>query len=670
MRFIQCCEARRSMDSIFHHLLESPVAFFLIIITIILAAPLLSERIRLPGVIGLVVGGMVVGPYGLHLLDDGEVVRLFAEIGLIYLMFSAGLEVDLQQFQRVRNKAINFGVLTFLIPLVGGIALGFAIGLDVPGAILLGSAVSSHTLLAFPILNRLGIVGREPVAVTVGATVFTDIAAFLVLAVISGMAGGDASVGRFVALIIGLIVYATLVIFGLPRIGKGFFARFSGGALEFQFVLVALFGVALLAEAIGLHAVVGAFLAGLAINSALPHRSMVLGRILFFGEALFIPIFLIHSGMITDPGAFFSSGETLAVGVALTLVAYVTKYAAAWVAGRIYGYNNDEVMTMFGLSQAQAAVTLPTVLVGVEIGLFPPSIFSGTMLMILATSITSPLLVEHFGKRLRREEPVVAKDRPNPFERVLVPVLDTDEQEHLLALAGILVREKEGVLIPLHISLAASGQVIGMAHGDDMLDDELIQQPDTVCEPMHRVDTHVGRGILHSVLERNASMVVMGWRGKKRFAESIFGTTLDDVIWNAKTPVMIGHLGRPINGLKQVILLLAHESTAFDYVDEMVENAAIIAKGINAPLLILTEAEYKELVERWLVELKIEHPTTVEVIASDALGSLVQRATEDTLAIISTTGSRQRFRSSLGELPGRIAEKTPAALMVLHYPAG
>jgi Kef-type K+ transport system membrane component KefB/nucleotide-binding universal stress UspA family protein len=659
------------MDSILHHLLESPVAFFLIIITIILAAPLLSERLRLPGVIGLVVGGMAVGPYGLRLLDDGEVVRLFAEIGLIYLMFSAGLEVDLQQFQRVRNKAITFGVVTFLIPLVGGIALGFAIGLDTPGAILLGSAVSSHTLLAFPILNRLGIVGREAVAVTVGATVFTDIAAFLVLALISGMAGGDASAGRFLALIIGLVVYAALVIFGLPRVGKGFFARFSGGALEFQFVLVALFGVALLAEAIGLHAVVGAFLAGLAINSALPHRSMVLGRILFFGEALFIPIFLIHSGMITDPVGFFSSAETLAVGVGLTLVAYLTKYAAAWVAGRIYGYNGAEVMTMWGLSQAQAAVTLPTVLVGVEIGLFPQAIFSGTMMMILATSITSPLLVAHFGKKLRATEPELlsSKDRPNPFARVLVPVLDTDEQEHLLALAGILVREKEGVLMPLHISLAARGKVIGMAHGDDMLDDELMLQPDTRCEPMHRVDTHVARGILHSVLEREASMVVMGWRGKKRFAESIFGTTLDEVIWNAKTPVLIGHLGRPINGIEHVILLLAHESTAFDYVDEMVENAAIIARGVNAPLLILTELEYKDLVKRWLVDLKIEHPTTVEIIRTDALTTLAALATEDTLAIIGTTGSRQRFRSSLGELPGRIAEKTPAALMVLHYPA-
>jgi Kef-type K+ transport system membrane component KefB/nucleotide-binding universal stress UspA family protein len=650
------------------HLLASPVGFFLLIIAIILLAPLLSERLRLPGVIGLIVGGIIVGPYGLRLLDDGEVIKLFAEIGLIYLMFSAGLEVDLAQFARVRNKAVSFGVFTFLIPLIGGILLGFAMGLTVPGAILLGSAVSSHTLLAFPILNRLGIVGREPVAVTVGATVFTDIAAFLVLAIISGTSQGNASAARLIVLLISLAVYAAVVIFGLPRLGKQFFARFSGGSIEFQFVLVALFAVALLAEGIGLHAVVGAFLAGLAINATLPHRSMVVGRVLFLGEALFIPVFLIHSGMITDPGAFFASGEALGVGIALTAIAYVTKYIAAWIAGRIYGYTNAEVMTMWGLSQAQAAVTLPTVIIGVELGLFPQSVFSATMLMILATSITSPLLVERFGKRMRAPERTAPTDRPNPFARVLVPVLDADEQEQLLALAGIITREKNGTLMPLHISLAASGQVIGKAHGSRVLDDEMINQPDTECQPLHRVDTQVARGILHSALENDASMIVMGWRGKKRFTESIFGTTLDEVIWNTKAPVLIGKLPHPINAIGQVVLVITGESTALEFVDEMVEDAAIIAKALKAPLTILSEPGYIDLEKRWIRELQIEHEHQIVPLAGDGITAVSRFSDQNTLVILAATGSRQRFRSSLGTLPEAIASRTDSSLMVLHYP--
>jgi Kef-type K+ transport system membrane component KefB/nucleotide-binding universal stress UspA family protein len=650
------------------HLLESPVGFFLIIISIILVAPLLSERLRLPGVIGLVVGGMVVGPYGLGLLQEGEVIELFAEVGLIYLMFSAGLEVDLAQFTRVRNKAIGFGLLTFFIPLSGGILLGFALGLSVPGALLLGSAVSSHTLLAFPVLGRLGIVAREPVAVTVGATVFTDIAAFLVLAVISGTAEGGASIGRIALLLIALAVYAAVVILGLPRLGKQFFARFNQGAIEFQFVLVALFGVALLAEGIGMHPVVGAFLAGLAINSAIPHRSMVVGRVLFLGEALFIPVFLIYSGMITDPLSFVRSAETLGIGVALTLIAYATKFAAAWLAGRIYGYTFGEVMTIWGLSQAQAAVTLPTVIVGVNIGLFPESIFAGTMLMILATSITSPLLVQHFGKKVRAPQTTTDGKRPNPFERVLVPVLDADAQEYLLELAGIMTREKAGTLMPLHITLTAAGQIIGKAHGERVMEDELLNQPDTDCERIHRVDTHVARGILHSALEREASVIVMGWRGKKRFAESIFGTTLDEVIWNARTPVIVGRLTQRINSLQKVVLLLSKGSVVDDFVDEMVENAALIAHAINAPLLILAEAHYIPLVERWLIDLNIEHPCEIRPIEGDYMARIAKEAANDTLAIISTTGSRQRFRSSLGTVPERLAERITGDLLVMHYP--
>jgi nucleotide-binding universal stress UspA family protein len=353
----------------------------------------------------------------------------------------------------------------------------------------------------------------------------------------------------------------------------------------------------------------------------------------------------------------------------LTLIAYLTKLIAAWIAGRIYGYTRDEVMTMWGLSQAQAAVTLPTVIVGVNIGLFPESIFAGTMLMILATSITSPLLVQRFGKKVRAPQVTLSAARPNPFERVLVPVLDADEQEYLLELAGIMTREKSGVLMPLHITLTAAGKVIGKAHGERVMDDEMLNQPDTSCEPIHRVDTHVARGILHSALEREASVIVMGWRGKKRFAESIFGTTLDEVIWNAKTPVIIGRLKQRINSLQKVMLVLAKESVVDDYVDEMVENAAIIAHAINAPLLILTEPGYIPLVNRWIVELNIEHPHEVEPLQGDIIARITQGATNDTLAIISTTGSRQRFRSSLGAIPERIAERISGDLLVLHYPA-
>src|SRR5215211_2491601 len=218
--------------------LNEPVAFFLLIMSIILITPLLSERVHLPGIIGIILGGMLIGPHGFHLVDAGDRMVFLSTIGLVYLMFSAGLEVDINQFMRVRSRSLVFGCLTFLLPQLMGMGLGRILGLDWLGMILLGSAFASHTLIAFPILTRFGVTRNEAVAVTMGATVLTDIGAFIVLAVVLGAKSGGLQVSYFVQLLLLLSAFTALIIFGLPRLGKYFFRRFSESAIEFQFVIV------------------------------------------------------------------------------------------------------------------------------------------------------------------------------------------------------------------------------------------------------------------------------------------------------------------------------------------------------------------------------------------------------------------------------------------------
>ncbi|MEW6404936.1 MAG: cation:proton antiporter, partial [Chloroflexota bacterium] len=370
--------------------LQEPVAFFLIIMSIILITPLLSERVRLPGIIGIILGGMLVGPHGFGLIEAGDRIEFLATIGLVYLMFSAGLEVDIHQFMRVRGRAAVFGVITFLLPQFMGMGLGYVLGLDWLGMILLGSAFASHTLIAFPILTRLGVVRNEAVAVTTGATVLTDIGAFIVLAVVLGARSGGLSATYFLQLFVLLALFTVAVIAGLPRLGKFFFQRFSGRAIEFQFVVVVLFVAAFTAEQIGVHEVVGAFLAGLAINATLPRHSPVTGHVLFIGESFFIPVFLLYSGLITDPLSFLESPRTILVALGVTVVAYVSKFIAAWITGRIFHYSKPELWTAYGLSHAQAAVTIPTLVIGLDTGLFDTTLFNAAILMILLTSITSP----------------------------------------------------------------------------------------------------------------------------------------------------------------------------------------------------------------------------------------------------------------------------------------
>src|SRR5215216_5687959 len=267
--------------------LNEPVAFFLLIMSIILITPLLSERVKLPGIIGIIIVGMLIGPHGFHLIEAGDRMEFLSTIGLVYLMFNAGLEVDIHQFIRVRGRALVFGFFTFLMPQLMGMALGYILGLQPLGMILLGSAFASHTLIAFPILTRVGATRNEAIAVTIGATVLTDIGAFIILAVVLGAKSGGITIGYFIQLFALLSIFTALIIFGLPLLGKYFFRRFSGRAIEFQFIIVVLFIAAFGAELIGVHEVVGAFLAGLAINATLPRHSPVTGHVLFMGESFF-----------------------------------------------------------------------------------------------------------------------------------------------------------------------------------------------------------------------------------------------------------------------------------------------------------------------------------------------------------------------------------------------
>src|SRR5512134_2545318 len=402
--------------------LNEPVAFFLLIMSIIMVTPLLSERVHLPGLVGIILGGMLIGPYGFRLIDAGDRMEFLSTIGLVYLMFSAGLEVDINQFMRVRSRALVFGIITFTFPQLMGMGLGYILGLNWLGMILLGSAFASHTLIAFPILTRLGVTRNEAVAVTTGATVLTDIGAFIILAVVLGAQSGGLSIGYFIQLFILLSIFTLLIILGLPRLGKLFFQRFSGRAIEFQFVIVVLFVAALGAELIGVHEVVGAFLAGLAINATLPRHSPVTGHVLFIGESFFIPVFLLYSGMITNPLSFLENRQTIIVALGVTLVAYVSKLIAAWIAARIFHYTKKEFWTVYGLSHAQAAVTIPTLVIGLSSGLFDTTLFNAAILMILLTSITSPLLVQHFAPGIQAS---VEEEKPSPlFSRILVPVVN------------------------------------------------------------------------------------------------------------------------------------------------------------------------------------------------------------------------------------------------------
>jgi Kef-type K+ transport system membrane component KefB/nucleotide-binding universal stress UspA family protein len=649
--------------------MSDPLAIFLTIMAVLLITPLISEWVHLPGIVGLIVGGMLVGPHGFNWLENSSSIELLSTIGLLYLMFSAGLEVDLHLFKRVRNRALVFGLLTYMIPQLMGIALGLMLGMSWLAAVLLGSAFSSHTLIAFPILSRLGVVRNEAVSVTVGATVFTDIAAFVVLALALSLHGGDFSSSYFLRLFVELGIYAALVLLGLPRLGKFFFRHYHGPAVEFQFVLVVLFIAALVAEWIGVHAVVGAFLAGLAINATLPRHSAITSRVLFVGESLFIPIFLVHSGMITNPGAFLTGFDTLVIGLGVSFIAYTSKLFAAWIAGRLFKYSSAEKWITWGLSQAQAAVTIPTLVIGLQTGLFSENLFNAAIIMILLTSITSPLIVHRYGRQIKPEQ---SKEvRRNLFERVLVSVANPETQEHLISLASLLAHNHGGTLLAMNVAQELNGHAIGLDHQRKLLErvPELLADPEAKVELVRRIDRFQAHGILRAAVEEEASLIVLGWRGYPTMRQNILGTVLDEVVWKAEVPVLVGRITYPVSAIQRVTVAVPQEKLAPVLVSQTLDMALTMAQALNVPLLALVRPTNVETINKALKHRKLDQPYKVVALEGEAVRSIKQHITNLELVVVTELGPMKRFRRSLGSIPERLTRATTASIVIVHYPS-
>ena len=647
--------------------LNEPVAFFLLIMSIILVTPLLSERVRLPGIIGIILGGMLIGPHGFRLIEAGDRIEFLSTIGLVYLMFSAGLEVDINQFMRVRGRALVFGFFTFLMPQLMGMALGSILSLNWLGMILLGSAFASHTLIAFPILTRLGVTRNEAVAVTTGATVLTDIGAFIILAVVLGARMGGISIGYFIQLFVLLTIFTLLIVFGLPRFGKFFFQRISGRAIEFQFVIVVLFVAALGAELIGVHEVVGAFLAGLAINATLPRYSPVTGHVLFMGESFFIPIFLLYSGMITDPLSFLENRQTIIVALGVTIVAYVSKLVAAWITARIFNYSKNEFWTAYGLSHAQAAVTIPTLVIGLETGLFDATLFNAAIVMILLTSITSPLIVQRFAPDLQT---ATEDEGPLPlFKRILVPVIDPKSQEQLLTLAALLAKVNDGEVMAVSVARDQDAMNDGIALHRDLLGrvHEVLGDPQSEIELIPRLDVSHAMGILHTARERNATLILMGWRGKRTLRESLLGSVLDEVIWGSDTPVIVGKLSVPLNGTQQVVFVLPPKSIPHIVLRRMLEVNISLAKALNVPLIIRAHSSYMQSIEALDVAIDTDHPLEKELLKDQFKPAVLEQESISSFIVVPGFGSRKRVADTLGNLPEQLAAAFDGNLAILHF---
>ena len=546
--------------------ITDPTWIFLLVLLIILFAPMVLGRLRIPHIIGMILAGVVIGEHGFNILARDSSFELFGKVGLYYIMFLAGLEMNMGDFKQNRGKAVVLGLLAFVIPM----ALGFITNMTVLKygfitSVLLASMYASHTLVAYPIVIRYGVSRHRSVSIAVGGTAVTDTLTLLVLAVIGGLFKGESSEMFWLWLVVKVIFLGFLIIFFFPRIGRWFFRKYDDNVMQFIFVLAMVFLGAGLMEFVGMEGILGAFLAGLVLNRLIPHVSPLMNHLEFVGNALFIPYFLIGVGMLIDIKILFGHGDALKVAVVMTTVALASKWIASWLTQKIYKMKAIERELMFGLSNAQAAATLAAVLVGYNIilpdgeRLLNEDVLNGTIVLILFTCIISSFATERAARKLAMHEAQLDTEnsKKETPEKILIPVANPDTIDDLINLS-LLIRDskqKNNLLALNVINDNSSSERLELCGKRNLERAAMIAaSADVPLSQVSRYDLNIASGIIHTAKEYEVTDVVIGLHRKVNIVDSFFGNLADSLLKGLHREVMIAKFLMPVNTLRRIII--------------------------------------------------------------------------------------------------------------------
>ncbi|HNC65021.1 MAG TPA: cation:proton antiporter, partial [Chitinophagales bacterium] len=546
------------MTSFFDHLtheftlpLQNPILVFSLILFIILLSPILLRKLNIPGIIGLIIAGVVIGPHGFFILEKNSAIELFSTIGLLYIMFIAGLELDLNEFKANRNKSLLFGFFTFIIPIsIGFPVCYYVLGYDFNTSFLTASMFATHTLVAYPIVSKLGVSKNQAVAITVGGTLLTDTAVLIILAVIMENSQGTLTQEFWIRLGISLAIFSAIIFLVIPRIAKWFFEKLeSEKHSHYIFVLSVVFFAAFLAEVAGIEPIIGAFMAGLALNKLIPHSSALMNRIEFIGNSLFIPFFLISVGMLVDIRVILSGPMALIVAGTLTMVAIFSKWLAAFFTRLIFKYSKAQGQLIFGLSSAHAAATLAIILVGYQAGILDENILNGTIILILITCIVASFATEKAAKTIivESESDVseLVKSAEIQNEHILFPIVSATNIEKVLEFL-ILIKDKKSVH-PISVLSVVSNDAeaeINILKSKNKLEEYVRQASafEAKVNIITTIDHNPSSGISRIAREIMADIIMLGWPRQNGFVDKIFGKKIDNLFRSSDKTIFVGHL--------------------------------------------------------------------------------------------------------------------------------
>jgi Kef-type K+ transport system membrane component KefB len=538
---------------------ELPVEIICVLFLVFWLVPLISKRIKVPNIILFIIFGIIVGPFGLHIVNNDDRIKLLSDVGIMFIMFLAGLELNPAIIKTNKKNSITFGILILIVPIsIGFTVFHFILGYEIATSMLISLMFSTQTLVSFPIASRLGLTTKRSAVTAVGGTIISDtVVLFLIGLVVASSKGGidTAYLLKFFALVFGFVA---IVLFGFPFLIKKIFNRYEEIAYSsFSLVIFFLFFAGTLAHFVGLEAIIGAFLTGITLNKYIPKNSSLLSNLHFVGNGIFIPIFLFYVGMLIDYQAVISDPETLTIAGMLTIIALSAKLFSSYTAGKIFKFSHNEIGVLFGLTSAHAAVVIATALIGFNLGLISTHILNATVLLILISCISSTFVTEHYGKKLVLDDPQVGIDDDNS-ERVIVPYANPNTIDGLLNIAiSMTYPNPNNIIYPLTIVMENDEQykqtiAINKKKITEITNDKYSK--DIIFNPISRIDINPTAGINRALKELTATMLILGWTGKNIGRGYILGKNADSLLEQNDMQTVICHTNKPLNFFKNIVV--------------------------------------------------------------------------------------------------------------------
>lgn len=660
-------------------LISQPVPIFLTVMGIILVAPLLLNRLKIPHVIGLILAGVAVGPYGFGVLARDMSFEVFGQVGILYLMFLAGIEIDMYHLRKNLRKGLIFGLFTFFVPLLlgAGAAIAF-LRMALPEASLLASMFAAHTLLAYPIVARFGVTKSPAVIIAIAGTIVTVLGSLIVLAGVLGMEreGSVASLGRT---LLYLIIYCAAIIYIYPRLTRYFFRKYHDGIQQFVYVMVMVFLAAAAAQWIGIEGVFGAFFAGLVLNGFVPARSTLMGRLEFTGNALFIPYFLIGVGMLIDVRVVLGGWGTLYVAAVMSAVAMITKWIAAWLTQKTFGMSPTDRSIMYQLSNAHTAVALAVVTIGYSMGLFTVEILNGTVVMILVTCTVSSLGTARAAARLKvqlleeEREEMDKDDASTTRPRTLLAISNPLTSPGIVDLA-LAMRFPDssvpGDFYALHVRNDNSAQARAISRNSLDVAERTAASVEVALTPIERYDLNFITGVINTMEERDITEVIIGLHRRSTFIDSFLGDKIERLLQSTNRMVVVTRTFAPLSTMTRIVVAVPKKAQFETGFRRWVQAVGNLGRHINAPIRFWCEPSTAPMIRTVLAQARIGVRMSFEDVASydDFVLKSPQVTDDDLLVIVSARRASVSFDSDMEGVPEYLRKYLPDANLIILYP--